>query len=106
MIYTDKTKRAMKLCFKAHAGQVDKSGLPYVHHALFVSPCSIVIFASYHHLAITKSIIKILKMGHIITFPAKKNDFPAITRSALSVILFISKMVLKFSGGVIVYGNN
>ena len=32
MIYTDLTKKAMKLCFKAHREQVDKSGLPYVFH--------------------------------------------------------------------------
>lgn len=32
MIYTENTKRAMKLCYKAHAGQTDKSALPYVHH--------------------------------------------------------------------------
>ena len=32
MIYTDKTKRALKLCFKAHKDQLDKSGLPYVFH--------------------------------------------------------------------------
>lgn len=32
MLYTEKTKRALKLCYKAHAGQVDKSGLPYVFH--------------------------------------------------------------------------
>ena len=32
MIYTDLTKRAMKLCFAAHKNQVDKSGLPYVFH--------------------------------------------------------------------------
>lgn len=32
MIYTDKTKKAMKLCFDAHKDQKDKSGLPYVHH--------------------------------------------------------------------------
>lgn len=37
MIYTDKTKRAIKLCYKAHAGQVDKSGLPYVHHPLHLA---------------------------------------------------------------------
>ena len=37
MIYTDKTKRAMKLCYKAHNGQVDKSGLPYVHHPLHLA---------------------------------------------------------------------
>ena len=32
MIYTDLTKKAMKLCFSAHRDQVDKSGLPYVFH--------------------------------------------------------------------------
>lgn len=32
MIYTDKTKIAMKLCFKAHKDQLDKSGVPYVFH--------------------------------------------------------------------------
>ena len=32
MIYTDLTKKAMKLCFDAHKNQVDKSGMPYVFH--------------------------------------------------------------------------
>ena len=32
MIYTDKTKAALRLCFAAHKDQVDKSGLPYVFH--------------------------------------------------------------------------
>lgn len=32
MIYTDLTKKAMKLCFEAHREQVDKTGLPYVFH--------------------------------------------------------------------------
>ncbi len=32
MIYTEKTRRALKLCFEAHKDQVDKSGLPYVFH--------------------------------------------------------------------------
>ena len=32
VIYTEKTKEAMKLCFKAHKKQIDKSGLPYVFH--------------------------------------------------------------------------
>ena len=34
MIYTDMTKKAMKLCFEAHKEQVDKSGMPYVFHPL------------------------------------------------------------------------
>lgn len=32
MIYTDMTKKALKLCFEAHKEQTDKSGLPYVFH--------------------------------------------------------------------------
>lgn len=32
MIYTEATKKAMKLCFAAHKEQTDKSGLPYVFH--------------------------------------------------------------------------
>ena len=32
MLYTAKTKQAIKLCFEAHKEQLDKSGLPYVFH--------------------------------------------------------------------------
>jgi (p)ppGpp synthase/HD superfamily hydrolase len=32
MIYTNLTKKALKLCFTVHKDQVDKSGLPYVFH--------------------------------------------------------------------------
>ncbi len=32
MIYTDLTKKALKLCFAAHKYQLDKSGMPYVFH--------------------------------------------------------------------------
>lgn len=32
MIYTEKTKKALKLCYEAHKGQFDKSGIPYVFH--------------------------------------------------------------------------
>ena len=32
MIYTDLTKKALRLCFDAHKEQVDKTGLPYVFH--------------------------------------------------------------------------
>ena len=37
MIYTDKTKKAMKLCYEAHKDQVDKSGVPYVFHPFHVA---------------------------------------------------------------------
>lgn len=32
MIYTENTKKALKLCFEAHKEQTDKSGMPYVFH--------------------------------------------------------------------------
>ena len=32
MIYTPLTKKALKISFEAHKNQLDKSGLPYVHH--------------------------------------------------------------------------
>ncbi len=32
MIYTEMTKKALKLCFEAHKDQVDKGGMPYVFH--------------------------------------------------------------------------
>lgn len=32
MIYTEQTKKALKICFDAHKNQIDKSGLPYVFH--------------------------------------------------------------------------
>lgn len=39
MIYTDLTKKAMKLCYEVHRDQVDKGGLPYVFHPLHVAEC-------------------------------------------------------------------
>ncbi len=37
MIYTEMTKKAMKICFDAHNGQLDKSGLPYVFHPYHIA---------------------------------------------------------------------
>ena len=32
MIYTELTKKALRLCFEVHKDQVDKTGIPYVFH--------------------------------------------------------------------------
>ena len=37
MIYTTLTKKALRLCFKAHRDQFDKSGIPYVFHPFHVA---------------------------------------------------------------------
>ena len=37
MIYTDMTKKAIKLMYEKHKNQIDKSGMPYVLHPLHVA---------------------------------------------------------------------
>ena len=37
MLYTDLTKKAIRLSFEAHKGQTDKCGLPYVTHPLHLA---------------------------------------------------------------------
>lgn len=37
MIYTDLTKKAMKLAYNAHHGQLDRSGIPYIFHPLHLA---------------------------------------------------------------------
>ena len=32
MLYTELTKKALKISFEAHKNQLDKSGMPYVFH--------------------------------------------------------------------------
>ena len=37
MIYSDMTKRAMRIAFDAHKDQVDKTGLPYIFHPFHIA---------------------------------------------------------------------
>lgn len=37
MIYTSQTKKAMIIAFEAHKNQVDKSGVPYIYHPMFLA---------------------------------------------------------------------
>ena len=37
MVYTENTRRAMDIAYKAHNGQVDKSGVPYIFHPIHVA---------------------------------------------------------------------
>ena len=37
MIYTDLTRLAMKTAYKAHDGQLDRSGVPYIFHPLHLA---------------------------------------------------------------------
>lgn len=37
MLYTPMTKKAMKLAYQAHMGQVDKGGVPYIFHPVHLA---------------------------------------------------------------------
>lgn len=37
MLYTPLTKRALRICMEAHAGQTDRAGIPYANHPLHVA---------------------------------------------------------------------
>lgn len=37
MIYTPMTSKAFRVAYAAHHGQVDKAGVPYIHHPLHVA---------------------------------------------------------------------
>lgn len=37
MIYTKNTKKALKLAFEKHYGQVDISGVPYIFHPFYIA---------------------------------------------------------------------
>ncbi len=37
MLYTELTKKAMRVAFDVHKGQTDKSGLPYIYHPMHLA---------------------------------------------------------------------
>ena len=37
MVYTPFTKKAMKIAYEAHHGQVDKTGVPYIFHPMHLA---------------------------------------------------------------------
>lgn len=69
MIYTKKTKKALRFCFDAHIDQNDKSGLPYVFHPFHLAEQmeteDTVIVALLHDVAedTTYTLADIAKMG-------------------------------------------
>lgn len=80
MIYTENTKKAMKIAFDAHMGQVDKSGVPYIYHPIHI--------AEQMHTE-AETIVAILHdvvEDTIITFEQLEKEFPEEVIVALKLL--------------------
>ena len=58
MIYTLLTNKAMRTAYAAHAGQVDKCGVPYIFHPIHLAeqmPDEISVCAALLHLRLGKA---------------------------------------------------
>ena len=52
MIYTELTKKAMNIAYKAHDGQFDKCGCPYIFHPIHLAESIITILPAYNDIII------------------------------------------------------
>ena len=80
MIYTELTKKAIKIMFDTHKSQVDKSGLPYVFH-----PYEVASKLDDEYSVCVALLHDVVEDGDL-TFDDLSNDFPSEVIEALRLL--------------------
>ena len=80
MIYTELTKKALKIAFNAHKDQVDKGGLPYIFHPLHVA------YQQENEYCIIVALLHDVVEDTNLTFKELENEFPIEVIDALKLL--------------------
>ena len=80
MIYTPMTKKALSIAYQAHHGQVDHSGLPYIHHPLHLAE------TMTNELACTVALLHDVVEDTAVTLEDLAKEFPAEVIDAVRLL--------------------
>lgn len=80
MIYTPMTKKALCLAYQAHHGQLDKSGLPYIHHPLHLAE------QMYDELSCTVALLHDVVEDTQVTLEDLAKEFPPEVVEAVNLL--------------------
>ena len=80
MIYTPMTKKALCLAYEAHHGQLDKSGLPYIHHPLHLAE------QMYDEISCTVALLHDVVEDTTITLEDLAKEFPPEVIEAVDLL--------------------
>ena len=80
MIYTPMTKKALCLAYQAHHGQLDKSGLPYIHHPLHLAE------QMYDEISCTVALLHDVVEDTYITLEDLAKEFPPEVVEAVDLL--------------------
>ena len=80
MIYTPMTKKALCLAYEAHHGQLDKSGLPYIHHPLHLAE------QMYDEISCTAALLHDVVEDTAITLEELAKEFPPEVIEAVDLL--------------------
>ena len=80
MIYTPMTKKALCLAYKAHQGQLDKSGLPYIHHPLHLAE------QMYDEISCTVALLHDIVEDTSVTLEDLAREFPPEVVEAVDLL--------------------
>lgn len=81
MVYTELSKKAMKIAYQAHKNQLDKGGMPYIFHPLHLAEQM-----DTEYSVITALLHDVIEDGSISLEDLKAEGFPDPVLEALSLL--------------------